>query len=190
MKKKNSFPTKNTLNLAIKEKKQIRPEIAIPCIVLIALLAFLFGKFAVADRFAEVSRVQGQLHAMEAQREALKEATADYNDVLAEYSRYSVNWMNDVEKNLVLRSDMIDLVNSKILSDSDSRKIMISGNTISIELLDLSLDDTSKLVSKLNAEESVSSVQVYTATTKDTLGDDQVVVSLVITMKDQEGGVQ
>ena len=65
--RKGSLPVKRVINLAEVDKKTIDLRIAIPAILLILAAAFLFGKFAVADRLIAVSRAEGEVAA--AQRE-------------------------------------------------------------------------------------------------------------------------
>ena len=48
------MPSKTTLNLMMKEKSELALSRWLPWVIVIAILAALFGKFAVADRFARL----------------------------------------------------------------------------------------------------------------------------------------
>ena len=45
-----TYPSKRTINLAIREKSPFRPQKLIPLLLLILFAAALFAKFAVVDR--------------------------------------------------------------------------------------------------------------------------------------------
>lgn len=187
MSNKKGYPSKQYINLAIKEEKEIDPRIAVPAIILILALAALFSKFAVIDRFAKVSAAESELADYKAQLAVANAQLENYDKVLAEYQKYSVNWMDDIEKSLVKKTDMIDLINKEILKNSETRTLSVSGNTISAQLVGLSLTETSNLVDRLYARDDVQDVQVFSATTEETL-ENQVIVSLFVTMKQVEEG--
>ena len=183
--KKKVYPSKQYLNLAVKEKNGIDAKIAIPAIIAVLVLVGLFAKFAVLDRFAKVDAAQTELNNLNVERSIINAKLEDYDATVEEYKKYSVSWMDDVEKALVLKTDMIDLINSEILKNSETRSISISGNTISAQLVGLSLTDTSALIDRLYSRPDVKDVQVYTATTEEAVGG-QVIVSLLVTMKQEE----
>ncbi|HPX71055.1 MAG TPA: hypothetical protein PL035_01425 [Bacillota bacterium] len=187
MARKNDYPSKTYINLAMREKRQIDLKFAIPGVILVLLLAAVFGKFGVVDRIAEVSGAQRELSAILTTKTLLEESVADYEEVKVEYAKYSINWMDDVEKSLVKKTDMIALINSQILLNSETRSITISGNTISAQLVGLDMQATADLVDRLNARDDVEQVQVFTATTSEAVGD-QVIVSILVTMQLTEGG--
>ena len=184
---KKDYPSKQYINLAIKEERQIDPRIAVPAIIAILILAALFSKFAVIDRFAKVSAAESELNELKTQLSFANAQLENYDKVLEEYQKYSVNWMDDIEKSLVMKTDMIDLINNEILKNSETRSLSISGNTISAQLVGLSLSDTSGLVDRLYARDDVQDVQLFSATTEETL-ENQVIVSLFVTMKQPEEG--
>ena len=183
------YPSKQYLNLAVKEKSDLNARTAIPAVIAVLVLVGLFAKFAVIDRFAKVENAKMELAELNVQRSIINAELEDYDKTVEEYKKYSVSWMDDVEKSLVLKTDMIDLINTEILKNSETRSISISGNTISADLVGLSLTDTSALIDRLYARPDVQDVQMFTATTEETVGD-QVIVSILVTMKleDEEGG--
>lgn len=184
---KKEFPSKQYLNLAVKEKKQIDIKVAIPAIFLIIIAAIAFAKFAVVDRFAKVDAAERELADYQMRLSATNVQLQNYDEVLAEYQKYSVSWMDDVEKNLVKKTDMIQLLNNEILKNSETRSLSISGNTISAQLVGLSLAETSRLVERLYTHDDVADVQVFSATTEEAQ-ENQVIVSLLVTMRIEEEG--
>ena len=182
------YPSKVTLNLAMREKSPFSPVKLLPALVLLAALALLFGKFAVADRLAAVDKAQGELAALKEQSAQLEAATAGYDELLELYSHYSVGWMTDEEKLTLPRTELLDLIESELMPASQVRRFSVSGNVLSVELGGITLNDTSRIVQRLYQRPDVTNVAVYTASTKTEKGD-QAAVSMVITLAPvQEGG--
>ena len=85
---------------------------------------------------------------------------------------------------------MLSLIESELMSGSRVRRVMVGGNVLSVELGDVTLEDTSRFVQKLYQRPDVTNVAVYTASTKDEPGT-QATVSMVITMtRVSKGGDQ
>lgn len=184
------YPSKATLNLAMREKSQFAPGKLIPLLLLLVALAGGFGKFAVADRLTQVSQAEAALYALQQQRSELEAATADYDTLLEEFSRYSVSWMSEEEKSLIPRSDILALIEDELMPNSQVLRFSSNGNLLSAELGGITLEDTSCIVQRLYQLPNVVNVSVYTASSKTQAGN-QTSVSMVITMTvPQEGGEQ
>lgn len=190
--KKKTYPSKKTLNLCVKEKPAIDPVKAIPLVLVVLIAAAAFGKFAVYDRLAEQERVKEQVEAAKATFETLSAEAQKYAGLEKEYEKYSIGWMSENEKNLVLRTDMIDLVNKEIAPSAKISRISMSGNVISVELNGTTLADTSALVATLNQRSDIEKVSVYTASSEnknvkpakgEKAPEKAAAVSVVITMK-------
>ena len=189
-KKQVTYPSKTTLNLAMKEKSQFAPGKLIPLLLVLAVLAGLFGKFAVADRLAKVDRAQAELSALQQQKSSLEAATADFEELSEKYARYSTGWMTEDEQAAVTRTEMLSLVENELMPGSQLRRVSASGNILSVELGRVTLEDASRIVQNLYQRPDVTNVAIYTASTKDEPGS-QATVSLVITMtRVSEGGGQ
>ena len=190
MKKQAAYPSKVTLNLAMREKSQFAPAKLVPLLLILIVLAGLFGKFAVADRLAKVDRAQAELNALQQRKTELESVTAGYEELSREYARYATGWMTEDEQAAVSRTEMLSLIESELMSGSRVRRVMVGGNVLSVELGDVTLEDTSRFVQKLYQRPDVTNVAVYTASTKDE-PDTQATVSMVITMtRVSKGGDQ
>lgn len=185
--KKTAYPSKTTLNLAMKEGNGISPKKAVLPLILLIAAAVLFGKFAVADRLARVDRAEARLAALQREAAELEAAVVDYDQVLEQYGRYSVGWMTDEEQQIIPRTDMLDLVETELMPVSEVRRLSANGNVLSAEVGGITLEDASLIVQKLYQRPDVTNVAVYTASTKTEVGD-QAAVSLIITMTAPEGG--
>lgn len=182
------YPSKTTLNLCMKEKSSWRPGRVIPTFTALALAVVLFGKFAVADRLAQVSREQQVLSGLTAQVQALEKATADYDAVLEEYGRYSVGWMTDEEKAAVDRVGVLDLIEAELMSAASVQQFSIAGNVLSLSLAGVTLEDTSRIVQRLYTWPQVTGVSVYTASTQQQQAAEEATVSMVVTLAPAEEG--
>lgn len=189
-KKQTAYPSKVTLNLAMKEKSQFAPGKLIPLLLLLVILAGLFSKFAVADRLVKVDRAQAELSALQQRKADLEAATAGYEELSEKYARYSIGWMTEDEQAAVTRLDMLSLIEKELMPGSQVRRVSAGGNVLSVELSGVTLEDTSRFVQNLYQRPDVTNVAVYTASTKDEPGT-QATVSMVITMtRVSQGGDQ
>ncbi|MDO4516831.1 MAG: hypothetical protein Q4C76_06830 [Bacillota bacterium] len=189
-KKQAAYPTKVTLNLAMREKSPFTPTKLIPLLLIVLLAVSLFGKFAVADRLARVNQAEAGLATLQQQKATLEASTANYDSLVEEYSRYSVSWISDEEKALVSRQEMIALIESELMSGGQVLRFSSNGNILSVELGGITLNGTSAIVQRLYQHSDVDTVSVYTASNENEAGN-YASVSMIITMKlPLEGGNQ
>lgn len=186
--KKTAYPTKTTLNLCVRERVSLPIGKALPLILVIVLLAGVFGKFAVADRLEKVRVLESEAYAVEAQRDVLMLELRDYADVQEQYNKYSLSWMDASEQNLLPRSEMLDLLQTMLMPRCGVQQFSANDNTMSVTLSNITLDETSKLVQDLYALNHVTNVAVYTASTEEEDSAKQATVSMVITMGHEEEG--
>lgn len=187
-KKQGLYPSKVTLNLAIKEKSEFSPVKLLPLMCVLIVLAALFGKFAVADRLAAASEAEAELSAMRQKRDGLIAATEGYEELSEEYAHYSIGWMTEDEQAAVPRMEMLELIESELMGKSQVRRVSASGNILTVELGGVTLEDIAQFVNDLYGRPDVNNVAVYTASSKDESGN-QGAVSMIITMNlPEEGG--
>ena len=154
-----SVPTKTTLNLVIKEKKALRFSRVFPLLLLVLILAAAFAKFAVIDRYAALAEAESQLAREQADLEQLRASFADFEEVQAEYNRYSYEGF---DRSIPDRQDVLDLLEKHVFPVSGMRQLAISGRSLSMTLTGMSLEEVSTLIAKLEAEPLVESVMVST----------------------------
>lgn len=158
-KKEGRAPSKTTMNLYFKEKKPLRPQVLIPCVLVLAALAGLFAKFAVADRFAGLEEARAALESERRRLQTLRDSYADYGEVQDEYMKYNYN---NFDRSIVSRMDILDLLERVVFPPAGVRTLTISGNTMSMTLTGLTLDEVSDMLHALEAEELVRKVTVST----------------------------
>ena len=139
-KKQAAYPSKVTMNLAMKEKSQFAPVKLIPLLLILVVLATLFGKFAVADRLAKVDRAQAELSALQQRKANLETATVGYEKLSETYARYSIGWMTEDEQAAVTRLEMLSLVEKELMPGSRVRRVSAGGNILSVELSGITLE--------------------------------------------------
>ena len=185
--KKVVYPSKTTMNLAMKEKSPFRPSRLIPPLLLVLALLGVFGKFAVVDRLAAVQEAQAQLAQLQEQRDTLLEATADFDDLSLAYAKYSHDWMTPEMLAAIPGGEILDLVQQYIMPVATVRSVDSSGSIIALQLGGLDLAGTSQLVDTLYALPTITDVQVNTAESKHPSAKVND-VTLVITMGTPEEG--
>ena len=167
--KKGKPPVKITLNLYVKEKKPLRLSRLIPGVLAVLLLAALFGKFAVLDRYAAVAAAQEKLAAEQAELDAIRETYADYDKVLAEYRKYNYTGF---DRTIADRLDILAILENKVFPMGDVERMSVTGKTLSMTITGLSLRQVSGLLKRLEAEPLVNQVTVSTAGYSETPQDE------------------
>lgn len=154
------MPGKTTLNLMIKEKHELAVSRWLPWVVVIAVLAALFGKFAVADRFARLQAAENALAARYAELDTLTAATADFDEVKEVYNQYTYR---DYDRSIADRQDILDLLEREVFPHSQTRAVTVNGNVFSTTLTGVTLDEVSAMMARLEADPLVEGVTVSTA---------------------------
>ena len=185
--KAKSIPSKTTLNLVIKEKSEFRLTRLVPAVLAVLVIAAIFGKFAVVDRFAALNEAERQLAGEQAHLQALVAGYADFDEVQAEYNRYTYA---DFDRTIPDRQDVLRLLERYVFPVSGTRQLSISGKSVSLTLTGMTLEEISTLISKLDADPLVDSITVST-TGYSGLANDVPTASMAILLVDAttlEGG--
>lgn len=189
MKKDKTFASKRTMNLAIREKSLAKSALMIPVVVAIVLAGVLVGKFGVADRLAQVSAAQREVDQLKSRKAAMEAAYADYDEVAAEYNRYTYK---DFDRTLADRMDILALIEREIFPVCTVQRLALADKRLDLELEGSTLGDGSALVARLEADPLVDAAFVYTATATAENGEIRRTTSMTILLSDaveQEGEV-
>lgn len=185
--KKQTAPVKRTLNLAFKEKSTIDWRKAIVGVLVVVLLAGVFAKFAVMDRFDKLDKAEADLAAMKAHLDETRQAYADYDEVREQYNRYNYT---GYDKTIVDRLDVLDILERQIFPVCNVTSLSVSGATVTLSLADLDLNQVSRLIVTLEAEPLVE--RVYVPVTNEGeqqgIGTASMTIYLVDATTVQEGG--
>ena len=176
--KKQVEPSKRALNLAIKERKYPDPKKWIPGVLIVILLAAVFAKFAVIDRYAKLNAAEATLAGQKAELESIRNQYADYDEVQKQYNMYSYEGF---DKTIADRLDVMDLMKRDVFPVCEVQSLSVSGKTISLSVTELNLSQISQLIATLEAEPMVETVRVFNASDdkETTLGSASMSVTLV-----------
>lgn len=183
MKNIKNVTEKKTLNLAIYEHKYRYLLFLIPFLLILGV-AIAYGWKTTTDlRYQRLNADRVGIEELERNVAALKADMTDYDAVAELYAHRSTAFMTDNEKALRDRMEIIDLLTAEFAPHAGIRNFTISGNTVSVNLSDISLEGISVVVQNLYALDAVNTVSVHSATGKDE-GDTSV--SMLVTFKPKE----
>jgi len=163
------LPSKKSINLVLVNKNKINLRIAIPAIILILGLAYLFGKYLVYDRIVAVDAARASVARLESTLATQQEALDQYSGVEEAYAHYTVDGMTEEELGMVDRTLVLDLI-STVFSSAIKKESMtwtLSGNILTIELSARSLDALNKLARTIEESPIVDSCSITTANKSD-----------------------
>ena len=163
--KRGKMPVKTSINLAIKDENAIKPQTAIPAVIIICLLAALFGKFLVADRLIAASQASSQVSAARADLSAAYAALDQYSDVEEVYAHYTWSGMTQEEKTRTDRTEVMQLVKMAMDEGFTLTSWSVSQNMMVLKMTGSSLSELNRL-SMLLEQEPIVDQCVMTAADK------------------------
>lgn len=161
--KKGPYPTKTAINLAASQPSGGSKLTMAALFVVVLALIGIFAKFAVVDPLANSMGSSAEVAVARDQLAALQADNESYAAVNERYSRYVVTGLTEEEQNLADRDAVINLLETKVMGVGYLESLNVSGNVATVNLLGASLDQVSKLVESLEADERVLYVTVSTA---------------------------
>lgn len=167
MKKGGSVANKQSMNLAIFEKKQVNPVRILVTVLVLALVFVVVGKFGILDRYDKVDQARSAMQEQQDLYNALLIANAEYNDVLLEFNKYSFGAMTDEERAVADRGEVLDLIEGYLVSAARIEKVSLTANELNVEMSGINLEKASSLMNNLMTDELVKNVTVSNANTKE-----------------------
>ena len=165
--RKGTIPVKRVINLAEVDKKTIDLRIAIPAILLILAAAFLFGKFAVADRLIAVNRAEGEVAAAQRELDAAYRRLDSFGELSDLYAHYTYSGMTDEEIHRTDRAEILNLLRNVVLPDVEVSAWNVKGNELNITMNAATLEEINHTVQKVNGNELVDFCTVSNAKTNE-----------------------
>ncbi len=193
MTKHNVYPTKTTLNLMIRERKQGDLRILIPCALVGLVLVGLFCRFAVVGRLTKAYRAEQSALQAEQELAQVQAALENYDQVEAEYSRYFSDalFSKDIPQECM---DVLAMMEQVIMGKAQVSSYSFSGNTLLLQLKMSRIGVASELLESLSHVPMVDYVSISTAaeeTTASITGDEvkktgESIVIMTVTLREVE----
>lgn len=173
-------PTKEHMNLVVQTKKERNVKKIALTTIIVLIVAVLFAKFAVIDFMAQVNAKQIELAEQQQLKATAIEKLATYDEVADEYEKYGF-FEIDNEKGVlsVDATEALDLVDKYIANKATVSGLNLAGDTMTLTLTDIALNDVGKLTNELDKLDFVQNVSVSTAATQ----NDQSSVVTTMTIK-------
>lgn len=193
-KEKHNWPSKRTMNLYIKRKTLSHPTRWVPILVAIFAVAFLIGKYGVADRLARLDAARAELQRQKDYVRMLQDKTSDYAEVKQEYNRYSYTGF---DRTLQDRLDVLTLIEEELFPACTVERMSVTGRQLTLTISNLSLKDNAELVERLERHEDMVEAVYISSTSYDdkdkkdenqtgTDGDDRQLVQISILLRNAE----
>lgn len=167
MKKGGSVANKQSMNLAVFEKKQVNPVRILVTVLVLVLVFVVVGKFGILDRYEKVDQARSAMQDQQDLYNALLIANAEYNDVLLEFNKYSFGAMTDEERAVADRGEVLDLIEGYLVSAAQIENVSLTANELNVEMSGINLEKASSLMNNLMTDELVKNVTVSNANTKE-----------------------
>lgn len=159
-------PAKRNINFAHIGEKKTKWILAVPGIIIIVLLAALFSKVAIYDRYSELSALNRERDDYATQQALLQAEIDSYGDVETEYAHYTYESFDyETELSLLDRNTILSIVNDEIMRNADIVSWTLTGNVLRLTLTGITLDEVSKLSNNLKELDEVSYCMISTAQT-------------------------
>lgn len=160
--KRSAVASKKTMNLAFHESS-INPKKLIPLVLAIIVASLLFVKFGFIDQNNKKLAALDELSQKQTTLAAINVKLAGYDELAAQYGRYSYGWMTEKESSLVDRMDVLKILEEIMDRTAIIEDFAVNNNILAVNISGLTLDQTSALVHELEEDELVQDVTVYAA---------------------------
>ena len=184
-KKAEVIASKKTMNF-YRRKSSFNPKKMIPIILILVVAVGVFVKLGVLNQLDKKVAAYSKIAEKQADLDMMQAKLGGYDELYAQYGRYSYGWMDKNEINTIDRTHILKLVETKIMPSAKIKDLAINGDVITLNLSGITLEDTSNIVKVLEQDELVKRVSVYSATANDA-SEAEIFMSVVLNKTEQEG---
>lgn len=161
-KKKDTYPTKTTINLYYKEDKSAGISTFTLYLIFVLVVLIALSKMLVFDVLSDYKKAEAVYEKNQAMLESYMAELEGYEELNDEYSRYSYSYLSDHEK-IQDRMDVLAMLEATIFANSNVQSVSIADDVISVNVTDIDLEATAILAKSIEGYEIVDSVTVNTA---------------------------
>lgn len=187
--KKDTYPTKSSINLYYKEDKTTRPSTIALYVLFFAVVLLAAGKLFVFDIMMELEGAKAQLAQNQSYLEKQMEYLADYNEVSSKYSRYTYSYLTEDER-ICDRIAVLNMLEETVFEKAYIDSFVITGNVVSLSFKGLNLQEAAALASQLQGYEIVEKVEVNTASLSTSSQDKASMETRMVISLVTEGGAK
>ena len=156
-KKKNSLPTKTSINFIVDEQTKTN-RISIVLFLIFLVLLGVFTKFAVIDPLAKVTRAEREYREAERQLDVYRNQLTDYAQIEAEYNEKVGTFLTDSERAYLDRTEILAMIKEDIFNYVNVKSISISGNVVRVSTATTTMDNISQIVQVLLNDSKIAYV--------------------------------
>jgi len=156
-KKKNSLPTKTSINFIVDEQTKTN-RISIVLFLVFLVLLGIFTKFAVIDPLAKVTRAEREYREAERQLDVYRNQLTDYAQIEAEYNEKVGTFLTDIERAYLDRTEILAMIKEDIFNYVNVKSISISGNVVRVSTATTTMDNISQIVQVLLNDSKIAYV--------------------------------
>jgi len=160
--KKIKLPSKKTMNLYQPDKKNDPKRMILLGVLALVIIVAMLSKVFIIDGMQQINVYKEEIAALQNQVLVLNNRYAEYSELKEEYYRYSNTFSKD-ETQLVDRIEMINLLTKATEGCASINTVTIADNKVSISVYTKNLKDLSTLRTRLERNEMVKNVAVYSA---------------------------
>lgn len=165
VKKIKAVANKRTMNFAYHESS-INPKKMCIVLAIILVVGGVFAKFAILDQLAKKTAAYVELAVVQDELALINARMAKYNELKAEYDRYSNGRMDEEEVATVTRTDVLNIVEKVVMPNALVQEISITGNMLELVMHEITLEESSVLVTELEKEDLIVDALVSYATSE------------------------
>lgn len=184
------YPSKRTVNLAMRDTNNQDAKTLIIGIILIVIVCFLIVKFGISDQYARLSAAESEYAQVHMQYTEMQSSLKNYSQVEQEYHTYSRDWMTTSDDETdgtgvtVDRTDVLDLIEKNLMSYGNINSFRVDGSVVSVSMSGMNLSEISIMFSNLQAQDLVESANLNIASTQKS-SDESLEFSITITLAAQ-----
>lgn len=158
------YPSKTTINLAMRDTSKTDYKKRVPMFLLIGLLVIVFAKLGVSDMLTKMLDREGEAIGAEQLLQTTQLLLLDYDKVEEEYQNYNLEKMT-MGTSLVSTMESLELAERYLLPAAKVSNFAVQGDVITVTLSSVNLDSISTIYNELKSDEKIRDVRVYTAAT-------------------------
>ena len=178
------IPEKSTMNFARREIG-VNYKKLLPVVLIVIIAAVIFAKFGFLDPISEKTRAYSELASKQDQLTAYTAKLQEYDELAKQYGRYSYGWMSESETSIVDRTEVLSLLENKIMRKATVENYAINNNVLTINLTGLSLTQASRVVEDLESSPIVVSATVYNSNSNED-GTEEIYMSIILEKEAEE----